>query len=135
MNTAIIGLGSNIDPERNIATARNLVRERFTVLKESSFLKNPACGTTKQPEFINGAILVKTDLGRPELKALLKDFEKRLGRTEAMSGSAPRVIDFDIHIWNNEIVDPYFYEWPFIRLFVLELMPDLQYDHSKLKTL
>lgn len=135
MNTAIIGLGSNIEPEKNIEAARVLIRERFTVLKESSFLKNPACGAINQPEFINGALLVKTDLGRPELKAVLKGFEKKMGRTAVMTGSAARVIDLDIHIWNDQIVDPYFYEWPFIRLFVLELMPELNYDHGKLKTL
>jgi 2-amino-4-hydroxy-6-hydroxymethyldihydropteridine diphosphokinase len=134
MTTAIVGLGSNIDPEKNIEAARRLIRERFTVIAESSFLRNPACGITKQPEFINGAILVKTDLNRQEFKSLLKEFEVQMGRTPQMSGSAPRVIDFDIHVWNNEIVDPYFYEWPFIRLFVLELMPELKYDHSKLKS-
>jgi 2-amino-4-hydroxy-6-hydroxymethyldihydropteridine diphosphokinase len=134
MNTAIVGLGSNIEAEKNIETARQLVRGRFEVLQESSFLRNPACGTTKQPEFINGAILVKTDLGREEFKALLKDWEKQMGRTDAMRGDAARVIDLDIHVWNNDIIDPYFYEWPFIRLFVLELMPELRYDHSKLKT-
>jgi 2-amino-4-hydroxy-6-hydroxymethyldihydropteridine diphosphokinase len=133
-NTAIVGLGSNIEPKKNIESARQLIRGHFTVLAESSFLRNPACGVTKQPEFINGAILVKTDLNQQDCKAVLKDFEKQMGRTPAMTGDAPRVIDFDIHVWNDEIVDPYFYEWPFIRLFVLELKPELHYDHSKLKS-
>ena len=135
MNTAIIGLGSNIDAEKNIETARKIIRERFTVVSESSFLRNPPCGTVKQPDFVNGAILVKTELVREECKSLLKDLERQMGRTKEMIGSSPRVIDFDIHIWNDDIVDPYFYEWPFIRLFVLELMPELKYDHGKLKTI
>ncbi len=133
MNTVVVGFGSNIDPEKNIACARQLVRERFMVLKETSFLTTPACGDTKQPEFINGAILVKTDLNRQEFKAVLKSFEEQMGRTKAMTGNAPRTIDLDIHVWNNEIVDPYFYSWPFIRRFVLELMPDLCYDLNKVK--
>lgn len=132
-NIAIIGLGSNIEPDKNIETARQLLREHFQVLKESSFIRNPACGLTQQPEFVNGAILVKTDFDRVALKTFLKDLERRMGRTEAMRGQAPRNIDFDIHVWNDEIVDPYFYEWPFIRRFVLELVPDLQYDAAKVK--
>jgi 2-amino-4-hydroxy-6-hydroxymethyldihydropteridine diphosphokinase len=135
MNKAIVGLGSNLDKEKNIETARRLVRERFKVLQESSFVRNPACGKTQQPEFINGAILFETDLNREELKAVLKSWEKQMGRTETMRGDAARVIDFDIHVWNDEIIDPYFYEWPFIRLFVLELRPELHYDHSKVKSL
>jgi 2-amino-4-hydroxy-6-hydroxymethyldihydropteridine diphosphokinase len=135
MNTAIVGLGSNIEAEKNIDQARHLIRKTFTVIKESSFLRNPPCGTTKQPEFINGAILVKTELDRLSMKTILKGMEVGMGRTSAMKGDAPRVIDFDIHVWNEEIVDPYFYEWPFIRLFVLELMPGLSYDHTKLKSI
>ena len=135
MNTAIVGLGSNIDAEKNIEIARQWIRGRFDIVSESAFIRNPPCGTVIQPDFVNGAILMKTDLDRQACKILLKDMEVRMGRTKAMSGNAPRVIDFDIHVWNAEIVDPYFYEWPFIRLFVLELMPELQYDHSKLKTL
>lgn len=135
MNTVIVGLGSNIEPEKNIEAARQFIRSRFAVMTESSFLRNPACGAANQPEFINGAMLMETDLSRQELKAVLKGFEKQMGRTEIMTGNAPRVIDLDIHVWNGEIVDPYFYEWPFIRLFVLELMPQLHYDHSKLKSL
>jgi 2-amino-4-hydroxy-6-hydroxymethyldihydropteridine diphosphokinase len=134
MNTAIVGLGSNIEPEKNIKFARELMRSGFDVIGESSFLRNPACGKTQQPEFINGSLLVKTAMSREECKAVLKGFEKQMGRTEVMRGDAARIIDFDIHIWNSEIVDPYFYEWPFIRLSVLELMPELQYDHSKLKS-
>jgi 2-amino-4-hydroxy-6-hydroxymethyldihydropteridine diphosphokinase len=134
MNTAIVGLGSNIEPEKNIKAARELIRSHFNVISESSFLRNPACGKTNQPEFINGSILVKTSMDRPDFKAVLKKFEEQMGRTKAMTGDAARTIDFDIHIWNGEIVDPYFYEWPFIRLSVLELMPELLYDHSKLKT-
>lgn len=134
MNAAIVGLGSNMDAEKNIEAARQLIREHFQVVAESSFLRNPPCGTVKQPDFINGAILVKTELSREEFKAFLKSMERQMGRTPAMTGSAPRVIDLDIHVWNGEIIDPYFYEWPFIRLFVLELMPELKYDHGRLKT-
>jgi len=134
MNTAVVGLGSNIDPEENIEKALQLLRGRLNILKESSFVRNPACGNTKQPEFINGAILVKTDLERPEFKALLKTVEVEMGRTKAMTGQAPRTLDLDIHVWNHEVVDPYFFEWLFIRRFVLELIPDLPYDLQKVRT-
>ena len=131
MNAAVIGLGSNIDPEKNIEAARQLVKARFQILKESHFLKTPPMGNPNQREFINGAMLVQTDLARPEVKAILKGFEKQLGRTSAMVCNNPRTIDFDIHVWNGEVVDPFFYKWGFIRTIVLELLPDLKYNSNK----
>ena len=48
-----------------------------------------------------------------------------------MHCNKPRIIDFDVHVWNDSIVDPFFYEWDFLRTIILELLPNLHYDHSK----
>ncbi len=135
MNMVIIGLGSNIDPEKIIEAARLLVRPKFQVLKESRFLTTKPMGNPNQADFINGAMLIRTDLAQPELKAILKGFEQQLGRTNTMGYNHPRTIDFDIHIWNGEIVDPLFYKWEFIRTIVLELLPELKYDLNKVNSL
>ena len=39
MNTAVIGIGSNIDPEENIKKAREYFSEYAEVLNESTFVK------------------------------------------------------------------------------------------------
>ena len=131
MNIAVIGLGSNIDPEKNIESARQLIRSQFHVLKESRFLTTPPMGNPNQAAFMNGALLIETELSQADLKAILKDFEERLGRTAVMVCNNPRTIDFDIHIWNGKVVDSYFYQWEFVRTLVFELIPDLNLENLK----
>lgn len=77
MNIAVIGLGSNIDPEKNIEAARILVRLKFQVQKESRFIKTPPMGNPNQADFINGAMLIRTELAQSELKAILKEERSR----------------------------------------------------------
>lgn len=131
MNRAVIGLGSNIDAEKNIEEGKRRLSSRFNVLKVSRFIKTPPKGNLHQPEFINGGVLIETELSQCDVKSILKDFENQMGRTNAMHCNKPRIIDFDVHVWNDEIVDPYFYEWDFLRAIVLDVLPDLAYDRSK----
>lgn len=131
MNRAVIGLGSNIDPEKNIEQGKLLICGHFRVIQFSKFLKTPPKGNLHQPEFVNGGVLIETDLSEARVKSILKEFETDMGRTNAMHCNKPRIIDFDVHVWNDVIVDPFFYEWDFLRTIILELLPNLHYDHSK----
>lgn len=131
MNDVVIGLGSNIDPERNIAIGQGLLRSKFKILSVSTFHKTVPQGGLMQPDFINGAVMVETSLSLMDVKDILKGFEVQMGRTNAMHCNKPRIIDFDIHVWNGQVVDPYFYKWEFLRNIILELIPHLEYDKSK----
>ena len=131
MNSAVIGLGSNIDPEKNIEQGQRLLSTKFNILKVSRFLKTPPKGNLHQPEFINGGVLLETNLSQAEVLNILKGFEVQMGRTNAMHCNKPRIIDFDVHVWNGEVIDPFFYEWDFVRSIVLELLPSLNYDRGK----
>lgn len=129
MNKAIVGLGSNIDPEKSIEMGRQALSSQFRVIKFSKFVRTPPKGNPQQPEFINGAALIETEHSFTGFKALLKDIETQMGRTNTMHFNEPRIIDFDIHIWNGEIIDPHFYQWDFLKDIILELWPDLKYNH------
>lgn len=131
MNLAVVGLGSNIDPERHIQQGKEFLASTFNVLKFSRFLRTIPQNNPQQAEFINGGALIETPLSFSQVKETLKGFEIQMGRTLDMHNNKPRVIDFDIHLWNDEIVDPFFYRWDFLRKIVLELVPDLRYDHGK----
>lgn len=131
MNLAVVGLGSNIDPERNMQRGKELVASTFNVLKFSHFLITKPQNNLQQAEFINGGALIMTPMSFLELKETLKGIEMQMGRTAEMHNNKPRVIDLDIHAWNGEIVDPHFYQWEFLRMIILELVPDLRYDHGK----
>lgn len=131
MNLAVVGLGSNIDPERHMQRGKELVASTFNVLKFSHFLITKPQNNLQQAEFINGGALIMTPMSFLELKETLKGIEMQMGRTAEMHNNKPRVIDLDIHAWNGEIVDPHFYQWEFLRMIILELVPDLRYDHGK----
>ena len=131
MNRAVVGIGSNIDPEKNIEQGKQLLSSKFNVIKFSKFIKTPPKGNLHQPEFINGGVLIETDLSQFAVKDILKGFELQMGRTNAMHCNKPRIIDFDIHVWNGDIIDPYFYQWDFLRGIILDVLPDLKYDRSR----
>jgi len=126
-NTAIIGLGSNIDPQKNIPAARRLLAHEFHVLKESAFVRTKPIGYSDQDDFINGSVHLETPLKLQELKEKLKQLEKRLGREVSPIKYGPRSIDMDIIVFNGKVVDDDFYEREFLRNAVLELLPEFEY--------
>lgn len=123
MNTAVIGVGSNIVPEENIPKARLQLAQRFKVLKESSFVRTKPVGQTNQADFVNGVILIEVSEGYDETRAILKTIEQEMGRVRSENKYEPRVIDFDIIIWNGKVVDPDFYSRDFLRASVSEILP------------
>ena len=122
MNTSIIVLGSNVEPEKNIRLAKRLIAEKFQALSESRFRKTKPVGVTEQPDFINGALLIQTELERELFRVELKKIEHKMGRTKTIAKNyGPRTIDIDILVWNDQVVNRDFYEREFVREFVLEL--------------
>ncbi len=125
MNTAVIGVGSNIAPEENIPKARFQLARRFKVLKESSFVRTKPVGQTNQADFVNGVILIEVREGYDETRVILKTIEQEMGRVRSENKYEPRVIDFDIIIWNGKVVDPDFYSRDFLRASVSEIFPNV----------
>ena len=130
-NTAVIGLGSNIEPELNIELARRELAHAVNVLKASSFVETEPVGYKNQNAFLNGALLVETPLEAEELKDLLRRLEKKLGRVRNENKFGPRTIDLDILVWNGEVYDNDVYMREFLRYSILELIPDLNLGKSE----
>lgn len=123
LNTAVIGVGSNIDPAKNIRGAK-LIFERAKILRRTShFQKTAPIGGSDQPDFLNGAFLVETEMGKSAFKRWMRGVEKRLGRVKGADKHGPRTIDLDIVVWNGKITDDDFYEREFLRDAVMELLP------------
>lgn len=125
MNSAIIGLGSNIDAPNNILKAKSILAEHFKILKVSTFVSTKPVGHLQQPDFINGAVLLKTFLNLSQVKKTLKIIESQLGRRPSPDKFGPRTIDLDIIVWNNQVIDQDFYNREYLRKSALELLPDL----------
>ena len=127
MNRAVICLGSNIAPQENIQKAKDSLGRQFRIVSESQFKSTRPIGNTRQPDFINGSVLIETASEIGELKAALKRIESALGRDGTVDSSEPRTIDLDIVVWNNEVVDKDFYRREYLKHSVLELLPNLKY--------
>jgi 2-amino-4-hydroxy-6-hydroxymethyldihydropteridine diphosphokinase len=122
-NRAVLGLGSNIDPEENIRKAIELIRAEFSLIKISSFVRTEPVGFKEQALFLNGALLIETALDAASLKTRLKEIEIALGRVRTKNKNGPRTIDLDILVWNGEVVDDDVYERDFLKSSIVELLP------------
>ncbi len=126
MNRAVIGVGSNIEPQRNVPRALEMVTGRHRIVAESPLVETSPIGFRHQPDFTNGAWLVATPMGRERLNADLKDIERRLGREHGENRYGPRTIDLDIVVWNGKVIDPDLYTRDYLRAAVLAVLPDLR---------
>jgi len=105
-NRAFISLGSNIDPEDNLQGAVQRLADRTRLLAVSRVYQTKPVGKTDQPDFLNAAVLVETELTARELKSqVLGAIEAELGRVRTEDKNAPRTIDLDISLFNDEILE------------------------------
>lgn len=132
MSKAYIGIGSNIDPERNITSAIQMLRTRVRVTGLSRFYLTEALGRPDSPPFVNGVIEIDTDLGPRELKFdVLRRIEESLGRVRSSDKYAPRTLDLDIIVYGDGVVDePEIAQRAFVAVPLYELAPDLVLPNS-----
>jgi 2-amino-4-hydroxy-6-hydroxymethyldihydropteridine diphosphokinase len=99
---AAIALGSNLasewgDREANLREAVRRVGLLGEVQAVSSFYDTAPVGYTEQPRFLNGAMLLETELEPAELMCELLAIERAMGRDRAQApAKGPRVIDLDL---------------------------------------
>jgi 2-amino-4-hydroxy-6-hydroxymethyldihydropteridine diphosphokinase len=124
-NSVVIGLGSNINPEHNIRKAREEIASEFHIVKSSSFVETEPVGFKEQDKFLNGALLIETELDADRLKSRLKEIESVLGRVNTDNRYGPRTIDLDILVWNGEIAEQEVRERGYLRESVKEILPEL----------
>jgi 2-amino-4-hydroxy-6-hydroxymethyldihydropteridine diphosphokinase len=98
MNYYLIGLGSNIQPERNISWAYKEISHYLDILNQSAVLINPPCGNTLNFTFHNQILLIHSLKTAAELKSLFETIEIELGREPKCPERKfkDRTIDIDI---------------------------------------
>ena len=121
-NFTLLSVGSNIEPENNVAAGIEILKREQNVIDISRFAFTKPIGFQQQDDFYNGAIFIKTTLNREGFNLYLKEVEKRLGRIKGSIKSGPRTIDLDIIIWNGKIVHPDYEKQSYVKDFVDELL-------------
>lgn len=133
MNLVILSVGSNIDPLQNVSKAAGILAGMKCLISVSSFHRTEPQGFSDQPEFLNGAFYIKTDLTQPVLNQRLKEIEAELGRVRTSNKHGPRTIDLDIVAFNGEIIDPDYHLYPFVRESVDEIFDQIRSKKWKRK--
>jgi len=134
MAIVYLSIGSNLgDRENNLSKSIELLEKQgIFVKKRSSLYETEPWGEKNQPQFLNMALEVETELKPQELLHLLKNVETEIGR-ESSYMWGPRIIDLDILLYNHIIVNedmlkiphPFMHERDFVLRPLDEIAPDV----------
>lgn len=102
---AYVGIGSNLgDRVVNIERALVALGALGKVLRQSSFYHTVPWGNPAQPWFLNGVVLLQTELEPRALLAGLRAVEEELGRVRR-DRWGPRAIDLDLLLYEDREID------------------------------
>jgi len=133
VNSAFLALGSNIEPEKNLPQAVQLLGSYGTIRATSRVWQSAPVGFSDQPHFLNAAVLLETELSAEQILGnMIPTIERALERRRDPSNkNAPRTIDLDLVIFNDlhgkildhEIPDPEILTRGFLAVPLAEIAP------------
>jgi len=133
---AYIGLGSNLDsPSRQIEIAFELLEKLpdTVLMQRSSAYRSAPLGGVEQPDFVNAAATLLTQLTAHVLLKELQGIEDIRGRVRGVRWG-PRTLDLDLLVYSSLCIDdediqlphPGIAERNFVLLPLLEIAPDIR---------
>ena len=141
-------IGGNLgDRMQHISTALNLIQQSVgEIILQSSVYETKAWGVEQQPDFLNLALMVNTELGPLAILDRTQQIETELGRSRKEDEKwGARTMDIDILFYDDQIIDadrlqiphPFIAQRKFVLLPLFEISPDFIHPVSKesIKTL
>lgn len=136
MRTGYLGLGSNIgDRESHLRAAIELLGERGVEVEavSSTYVTEPIGEVLDQPDFLNAAIRIRTELEPEALLDVCKEVEAERGRSLDAPRHSPRPLDVDLLLLGEleqetdrlTLPHPEVRSRRFVLVPLLELDPDL----------
>ena len=104
MGKAYLSLGSNLDPEANIASAIRGLRARFGEVLVSPVYRTAAVGFDGA-DFLNAAAVIDSDIDPLALDAWLHALEDAHGRDRSGPRFGDRTLDIDLVLYDDRILD------------------------------
>jgi 2-amino-4-hydroxy-6-hydroxymethyldihydropteridine diphosphokinase len=121
-----LSLGSNIKPAIHLPKAIELLREHGEIPKVSNAWESKAVGSDG-PNFLNACVLFLSPLLQNDLRVLvLHPIEATLGRIRTADKFAPRTIDIDIVIFDDQSCNDKFWSQAFVVVPLAEIYPEFQ---------
>jgi 2-amino-4-hydroxy-6-hydroxymethyldihydropteridine diphosphokinase len=127
LHEAYLNIGSNIEPRRNLPLAIRLLQQYGQVKAFSNVWQSHAFGLNG-PDFLNACILFLTPLDARDLKEqVIRPIEAELGRVRGPDKYAPRTIDIDIILFDDEPFGWEFWSNAFVVVPLADLLPDFHH--------
>lgn len=108
MAQLILSIGTNLGNKRqNLLDAIQLIESEVgSCIRISPFYKSEPWGFDSDNSFLNGIVVVTTDLKPMEVLAITQGIERQLGRkAKSINGYADRLIDIDIVDYDRQNVE------------------------------
>ncbi|APZ42164.1 2-amino-4-hydroxy-6-hydroxymethyldihydropteridine diphosphokinase [Acidihalobacter ferrooxydans] len=132
---AYVGLGSNLQtPEQQLRQALDELARipRTRLVAQSGLYRNPPMGPVAQPDFVNAAAALETQLPALELLDELQAIEQAHGRVR-IERWGPRTLDLDLLLYGDHSIEeprlrvphPGLHERPFVLYPLAEIAPEL----------
>lgn len=134
MARAFIGIGSNIEAEKNVRAAVRSLAQQTRVTGISTVYCTGALGRPEQPHYFNCVVEIETQAPPAEVKhGILRPIENSLERKRSADKYAPRTIDLDLLVYGDLVMDeediklpdPEILQRPFLAIPLFELVPDM----------
>ena len=140
LNKVYLSLGSNLGSRLDVLNQATLLIGQHIgdVVKQSSVYETSAWGINDQPDFLNMAIEVNSNLSPVEILEQVNEIEKQLGRVRFEKWGM-RKIDIDILFYNDMVLEtpeltiphPHLHVRKFVLIPLSEIAGD--FNHPKLK--
>lgn len=134
MSRVYLGLGSNIDPERNLRLGMRELRSLYGRLDVSAVYRNKAVGFDG-PDFLNLVVGLDTRSGPRAVQAEIERIHALAGRRRGEAKFADRPLDIDLLMYDDLVTDEQGLHLPradvldysFVLRPMAELAPDLRH--------
>ena len=131
MARVYLGLGSNIDAEKNLRLGLRELRRRFGDLRISKTYRNAAVGFEGE-DFLNLAVELEADATPGDIHAQIEDIHEIAGRQRGSDRYSSRPLDIDLLLHGDMVLGeaplrlprPDVLEYSFVLRPLSELAPD-----------
>ena len=104
MPKIFLSIGSNIEREKNIASAIKTLEKRFGPLTLSSLYDTAAVGFDGAP-FFNMVVVFESESPVSEIVRILKEIETEHGRQRISEKFTARALDLDLILYGDQVLE------------------------------
>ena len=115
-HACLVCLGSNKDGHFHLMSAQQALLMHFNEVHMGQIVVTRAEGNIKQADYLNQAARFRTKLCVEDVERILKQIEKKNGRTfnDKMKGSVP--LDIDLLVYDDILLRPNDLEKAYVKL-------------------